>query len=120
MKRVLIVLLVLTGCVQVPDRRANLDKLVGQPEELARKVMGPPTDTSTTGDRTYLSYVQQRPIEQFGGYDMFDGYGRYGTIGYRKLGFEGRYDAYRLGCETTLEVVRGVVVTYSLKGDHCG
>ncbi len=120
MKRVLIVLLVMTGCVQVPDRRSNLDKLVGKPEELARRVMGPPMDISLSGQRKYLSYVEQAPIEQFGGYNMFDGYGRYGTIGYRKLGFEGQYEAYQLRCQTTLEVERGVVVTYSLKGDHCG
>ncbi len=124
MKRALIILLVvpwaLASCVQVPDRRSQLDKLVGQPETLARQVMGPPTDVSLSGDRVYLSYVDQGNIERFGGYDMFGGYGRYGTIGYRKLGFEGRYTDYLLRCETTLEVQQGVVVTYALKGDHCG
>jgi hypothetical protein len=104
----------------VPDRRAQLDKLVGQPESLARRVLGPPTDTTQSGDRLYLSYVDPGNIESFAGYDMFGGYGRYGTIGYRRLGFEAPITAYELRCETTLEVQQGVVVTYALKGDHCG
>lgn len=113
-------LALLTGCVQVPGRRAELDQLVGKPESLARRVLGPPTDVSQSDGRIYLSYVDAGNIESFGGYDMFGGYGRYGTIGYRRLGFEAPITAYELRCETTLEVQQGIVVTYALKGDHCG
>lgn len=110
---------VLAGCVQVPGRRDRLDQLVGQPETLVVRTMGVPERTIETDGHRFLAYVERQPAS-FAGYDMFDGFGRYGTLGYRRLGFEAAPELYERSCETTFEVVGGKVAGYTLHGDGCG
>ena len=111
--------LLLTGCIQAPDRKAMLDQLIGQPETVVARVMGVPDRTFDAEGHRFLAYVEHR-IETFPGYDMLDGYGRYGTLGYRRLGFEAAPELYARRCETTFEVADKKVLAYTLRGNACG
>ena len=112
-------LLCATGCAARDDTRARLDHLIGQPESLVRKVMGLPTTSFRADGRTYLDYIERDP-ESFAGYDMLGGYGRWGTLGYRRIGFEAKPELYERGCDTRIEIESGHMAGYTLRGNACG
>lgn len=115
-----VVATLVAGCVAVPDRRAQLDQLVGQSEVVVARVMGVPDKTFEAEGHRFIAYVERAPVQSFAGYDLFDGYGRYGTLGYRRLGFEAAPEAYVRQCETTFEINDGKVSAYTLRGNACG
>ena len=104
---------------QIPDRNDHLAELVGQPATLVVRIMGAPDYSFDAGGHRFLSYVD-RSRDSFAGYDMFNGYGRYGRLGYRRLGFEAEPGLYERGCETTIEIADGRMAGYRLRGRACG
>ena len=108
--------LAMAACATGPDRRTVLAGLVGQPETEAVRQLGVPSRAYEAGGRKFLAYDERRtdliPVSPFiGGFGYF-GYG-YGGIGLPAQAIE-------RGCETTLEVSGGRVVSWSLRGNACG
>jgi hypothetical protein len=112
--------MLLTGCgiFAGPDRKAQLDQLIGKPETDVIRAMGVPNRTIQAEGRQFLAYTDHQ-WDTFAGYDMFSGYGRYGTLGYRRQGFEADPSLYERYCETTFEIVDNKVASYTLRGTAC-
>ena len=113
----LLLCLAAAACATGPDRRLLLAALVGQPETEVVRQLGVPNRVYETGGRKFISYDERRtdliPASPFvGGFGYFGyGYGGYG-------GFPPQL--VERGCETTLEVAGGRVVSWSLRGNACG
>ena len=114
-------MLAMAGCA-TPDahRRQQLDFLVGRtPVEVVRQ-FGVPNRSFTTGDRTFLAYVDETssyfPRPSYAG--RF-GYGRGwgGSWAWDGGGWGAGYD--QSACQTIFEIVQGHVAAWSLHGDGC-
>lgn len=124
MRRLPIVLLValpLAGCglFGPSDRVTRLNELVGQPPAEVIRVMGEPSTSAVINGHEYITYKRHTLEEQFAGYDIDAGYGRYGGLGFRKLGFEAAPSLYIKACETVFEIAQHKVKGYSLQGNDC-
>ena len=129
MKKLPVILLALgaAGCAAPIDRTPYLNSLVGQPEAAVIRSLGVPTRTYDTDGHRFLAYREQRtsiynsgPLFGFGGgYGYGGGFGGFGG-GFGGLGggFSDSEVVNRM-CETTFEVVRGTVITWSLRGNAC-
>ena len=113
----------LGACVSGPDRGQVLNSLIGQPETTAVQVLGVPSRTYEAEGHKFLAYTEQRSqvIDRgpflFGGFGGF-GYGPGFGPGFGYGGFFPSEVVVR-GCETTLDVVGGVVRTWALRGNAC-
>ena len=106
--------LALAACATGPDRRQVLASLVGQPETEAVRQFGVPTRTYETGGRKFIAYDERTtdllPSGPFlGGFGYF-GYGGFGGFPPQLI---------ERGCETTLEVAGGKVVSWALRCNAC-
>ena len=117
MKRViaLLGLVSLAGCAVGVPRQEILNALVGQPESEAVRVLGVPNRSFQANGHTFLAFDERRlsyvpAAPAFGPWGSF-GYG-YGYYIPPTIPVERR-------CETTLDVVGGRVVSWSLQGDAC-
>ena len=119
--RAVIVLLPLAAaaCATGPDRRVVLASLVGQPEAEAVRQLGVPTRTYETGGRKFIAYDDRR-ADLLPGTPFLGGYGGFGYIG-AGYGYFGGFppQVIERGCETTLEVASGRVVSWALRGAAC-
>ena len=94
-----------------------LASLVGQPETEVVRQLGVPTRSYETGGRKFIAYDERRteliPQAPFiGGFGYFGyGYGGFGGLPAQLI---------ERGCETTLEVAGGRVVSWTLRGSACG
>jgi hypothetical protein len=109
----------LSGCAYLQDSTiTKLNRFVGQPETLLIKVAGTPNRHSEKDGHRYLTYIEH-PTDTFGGYDMNNGYANYGTLGFRKQGFEAYPALYEKECVTTFQVDAGIITTYTRTGGAC-
>ena len=129
MKKLSVILLALgaAGCAAPIDRAPYLNSLVGQPETEIVRRLGVPSRTYDTDGHRFLAYRQQRtsiynsgPAFGFGGFGggYGGGYGYGGGFGGLGGGFSDSEVVNRT-CETTFEVVRGTVISWSLRGNAC-
>ena len=104
------------ACGTGPDRRVVLSALVGQPETEVVRQLGVPSRSYETGGRKFIAYDERRtdliPAAPF--------IGGFGYLGYGYGGFAFPPQVIDRGCETTLEVAGGRVVSWSLRGNACG
>lgn len=111
---VLLLCLAAAACATGPDRRVLLGALVGQPEAEVVRQFGVPDRSYETGGRKFIAYDERRtdviPASPF--------LGGFGYFGYGYGGFPPQL--VERGCETTLEVAGGRVVSWSLRGNACG
>jgi len=115
----LIAALLLSGCAYRQDSTiTKLNRFVGQPETLLIKVAGTPTRRSEQEGHRYLTYIEH-PTDTFGGFDMNNGYANYGTLGFRKQGFEAYPALYEKECITIFQVDAGIITTYTRTGGAC-
>ncbi len=116
---VLLLPLAAAACATGPDHRVVLASLVGQPEAEAVRQLGVPTRAYETGGRKFLAYDERR-ADLLPGTPFLGGYGGFGFgAGYGYLGGFPPQIIER-GCETTLEVAGGRVVSWALRGAACG
>jgi len=113
----------LAGCVnQLAARQAELAQWVGRPESQLVQGMGVPTRTYETGGLKFLSYVEQRvdiiPGTPFYGDPFWNGYGG----GFPLYGYGGGFPPTVVNrvCDTTFTIEKGVVRTFTLRGNACG
>lgn len=109
--------LLLGACTPGLDRRAYLNTLIGQTETEAVHQLGVPTRSFESGGHRFLAFLEEREDYLAGG-PFFFGAGIYGPrYGYGAIFPTQVRDR---SCETTLDVVSGRVVTWSLRGNACG
>ena len=109
----------LSGCAFQQDNTiTKLNKFVGQPESVLIKVAGTPNRRSEQDGHRFLTYIEH-PVDTFGGFDMNNGYANYGTLGFRKQGFEAYPALYEKECVTTFQVDAGLITTYTRTGSAC-
>ncbi len=115
--------LLLGGCglFGQPDRRTQLDQLIGKPETAVIEALGVPNKTVEASDREFLTYSDRRAdtADSFPGYDFYGGFDGYGSLGYRKQGFEANPALYERLCETAIEIIKNKVSSYTLRGNSC-
>ena len=108
----LTLLCVLPGCVnQLAQRQAYLNQFVGHPESMLVQQLGVPSRSFETQGVRYLAYTEHRTQVLPGG-PPFGPWGWYGGM------FPP--DVIDLVCETTFSVAKGVVTSYTLRGNACG
>lgn len=88
-----------------------LDSMIGKQAVDVVRTFGVPTRQFKSGDHTFLAYVNQQTdySTPMGGW----GYGGWGYGG----GFP--TTAYTYTCQTTFELVNGVVSAWTMRGDGC-
>ncbi len=106
--------LLLAACTGgLAARQARLQAFVGRPVNDVVQAMGVPNRTYEANGVTYIAYVEQRsdliPTSPFLGPGW--GYGWYGP-------FPPQVVTWR--CETTFQVVGGIVRGFNLTGNACG
>lgn len=108
----LLVAATLAGCATGPTRSEVLASLVGHPEADALRVLGAPNRILEASGSKFLAYDERQV-----GYAPAPGFGPYGPFGY------GYYFPpavpYQRVCETTVEVLGGVVRSWNLRGNGC-
>lgn len=114
----LILLPLLSACVSGPDRRIELDGLIGKPEADAVRMLGVPDRTFDTNGHRFLAFVDRRSEAYGGGVGIFGTYG-YSYGGPGVLAYDPGPAVYQRLCETTLEIADGRVSSYSLRGNAC-
>jgi hypothetical protein len=118
MRRCLILLLLLSGCANLAEMRAERDaqlaSFIGQSEADLVRALGVPSRQFDADGHRFLAYVERR-VELVPGSIPFRPY-RFG-YGYGP-GFPPQ--AIERSCETTFEVVTGKVLSYAIRGDACG
>jgi hypothetical protein len=115
----------LAGC-QYPSAQkvAMLNQAIGRDEASLVREFGVPTKTYETGGTKFLSY-QESWVEQLPGVPgpVFYGYGGFG-YGWGGPGYlyAPTYSggSVRRDCDTTFEVVGGIVKSWKLRGNDCG
>lgn len=115
MPRAVLILLVsvLAGCAnQLAARQAYLNQLIGHSEADLVQQMGVPTRSIETGGVKYLAYTENRV-------DVMPGLPAYGW-GWGWYGGGIPPQVVTLTCETTFAVSKGVVQSYTLRGNACG
>ena len=118
-----LVLPLLAGCANhtQQDLEARLGTLIGAPEADLVRRMGVPSRSYETEGRKFLAYFEpwadyaMVPGASFSG-GMFGGGGGLG-VGY---GYRHYPEMVNRFCETTFEVVRGRVASFTLRGSSCG
>jgi hypothetical protein len=108
----------LAGCASTPDRRAQLDPLVGQSETDAVRALGVPDRSFEANGHKFLAFVDRR-VDSYGGIGVFAGYGRVPGSSFGRMGFDAPSEIMQRVCETTLELVDGRVSGYVLRGNAC-
>ncbi len=107
-----LILVALAGCETGPSRQQVLAGLVGHQESDALRTLGAPNRIIEANGHKFLAFDDQHvgyvPSPYFGGFGGY-GYGFFGPVSYPVL----------RGCEMTLEVVGGRVVSYTLRGNSC-
>lgn len=114
----MILLPLLSACVSTPDRRIELDALVGRSEANAVRVLGVPDRSFEAGGRRFLAFVDRRSEAYGGGVGIFGTYG-YSYGGPGVLAYDPGPAIYQRLCETTLEIAEGSVASYTLRGNAC-
>ena len=116
---ILLLPLAAMACAGGPDRKLVLASLVGQPEADAVRQLGVPTRVYETGGRKFIAYDERR-TDLLPGTPFLGGYGGFGYFGAGYGGFGGfPPQIIERGCETTLEVAGGRVVSWALRGSAC-
>ncbi len=120
-KTLLLALLAVAGCAYPnPQHVQALNALVGKSETDLIRSYGVPNRTYESGGDKFLAYSRNR-IETIPGDPGFGpwGYG-YGWGGWGGYGFGGfPPEVVQRDCETTFELARGIVKTWSLRGNAC-
>ena len=100
-------------------RPAHLNSLIGAPETDVVRQLGVPTRTFQAGGHTFLAY-EQRSAAIYPTTSLFFGNGFYGP-GFG-LGYGAAFPptVIERGCETTIDIAEGRMVTWSLRGNGCG
>ncbi len=116
MRRVVlaVVLVVLTGCVIGPSRQEVLSQFIGADEATLVASMGVPNRTYTVGDVKFLAYVQQRTEVVQTAPSPTWGWG-WGPGWYSPFPPQ----VITWGCETTFQIYRGRVASFTLRGNAC-
>ena len=110
----------LAGCgPSLQERAAAMNRFVGQPEAVLVQQMGVPFRTYEAGGVKFLAYDERRTDYAPGYYGGGPWGGYYpGWYGYGYATFPPA--AVVRVCETTFEIVGGVVQRMSLRGNACG
>lgn len=116
MRRTLLVLvLLLAGCANgLAQREAFLSQFVGKPDSYLVQRVGVPTRSFTADGVQYLAYTESR-LDIIPGFPG-PGWGP-GFWGWYGGGFPPQV-VNRI-CETTFAVKKGIVLSYSLRGNAC-
>jgi len=112
----------LSGCgPSLQEREAAMQRFVGQPEAALVQQMGVPSRTYQADGVKFLAYGEQRLDYAPGFYGGGPWGGSFGYPGWYGYGYATFPPAVvvRL-CETTFEIVGGVVQRVSLRGNACG
>ncbi|ASL39225.1 MULTISPECIES: hypothetical protein [Acetobacter] len=124
--------LALTGC-QVPSKkeRRQLDSMIGKQTTDVVRTFGVPTRQFVAGNHTFLAYINQQtdytmPMSGWGWDGGWGGWGGYGP-GWGMGGWDGGWGgmgggmgtAYTYTCQTTFELVNGIVTAWTMRGDGC-
>ncbi|QEO16771.1 hypothetical protein [Acetobacter vaccinii] len=124
--------LALAACqVPSPQERKLLDSMVGKQATDVVRAFGVPNREFVTGDHTFLAYIHQEtdytmPMGGWGwggpGWGWGGGWGGPGWGwggGWGGPGWGGGGMAYTYSCQTTFELVNGIVSAWTMKGDGC-
>jgi hypothetical protein len=110
-----LLLALLAGCVDLlAQREARLKQLVGAPEAVLVQQMGVPNRSIETGGVKYFAY-EDKHLDIIPASPPIYGPWWYGAYG---GGFPP--DIIERSCETTFQVVDGVVRGFTLRGNACG
>lgn len=105
--------LALTGC-QVPSKkeRRQLDSMIGKQTTDVVRTFGVPTRQFVSGNHTFLAYINQQTdyTMPMSGWGWDGGWGGMGG---------GMGTAYTYTCQTTFELVNGIVTAWTMRGDGC-
>ncbi|MCI1437238.1 MAG: hypothetical protein LKI03_06545 [Acetobacter indonesiensis] len=133
-KRLLLVSMLSLAACQVPTakERRMLDSMIGKQAVDVVRTFGVPTRQFKSGDHTFLAYVNQQTDYSmpmggwgYGGWGGGWGYGGWGGgwggPGWGGWGYGGGFPttAYTYTCQTTFELVNGVVSAWTMRGDGC-
>ncbi|MGI4793879.1 MAG: hypothetical protein ACRYG8_07320 [Janthinobacterium lividum] len=104
----------LAGCETGPSRQQVLAAMVGRPESDAIRAFGAPQRMIEANGHRFIAYedtgVGYVPTAPFGPFGFGYGYG---------YGFGPAAFPIVRSCETTLEIVGGRVVSWTLRGNAC-
>jgi hypothetical protein len=107
------VLLALAGCGVGPPLQDRLAPWVGRSEADLVSAFGVPAGTYEVDGRKFLQFEQRRtqiiPSDPF----PYRGYGRFGPLWSPSPGY------IVVGCDITFALRRGVVDSFSFRGDGC-
>lgn len=135
-KRLFLVGMLSLAACQVPTakERRMLDSMIGKQAVDVVRTFGVPTREFKSGDHTFLAYINQQtdyssPMGGWGyggwGGGWGGGYGGWGGgwggPGWGGWGWGGGFPttAYTYTCQTTFELVNGVVSAWTMRGDGC-
>ncbi|MCX2561323.1 hypothetical protein OQ252_07940 [Acetobacter farinalis] len=126
----LVSMLSLAACeVPTAKERRQLDSMIGKQATDVVRAFGVPTRQFTSGQHTFLAYITQQtdysmPMSGWGyggwGYGGWGGpgWGGWGGPGWGG-GWGGTAYSYTYTCQTTFELVNGVVSAWTMRGDGC-
>jgi hypothetical protein len=107
-----------------PQHVAELNTLVGKPEQTLIQTYGVPNRTYDTGGHRYLAYSRSRIVTLPGapgfgpwGGGYYGGWGGWGGWGGGWGGFPP--EIVQRDCETTFDLLNGVVQSWKLRGNAC-
>lgn len=110
----------LTACAAPGEQRATyLNTMVGKPESELVRAFGVPSRSYEVAGSKFLAYRESRISSTPGvGYGYGYGWGRWGGYPY---GYAGGIppEIQQRDCETTFELVGGIVKTWTLRGNAC-
>jgi hypothetical protein len=103
-----------------PQHVAELNALVGKPEQTLIQTYGVPNRTYDTAGHRYLAYSRSRIVTIPGD----PGFGPWGGGYYGGWGGWGGYGGFppeiiQRDCETTFDLLNGIVQSWKLRGNAC-
>ncbi len=100
---------------------AALNALVGKPETDLVRAMGVPTRTYDTGGHRFLAYSRSKleTIPGDPGFGPWWGRGRWGGGWGGWGGWGYGLELIQRDCETTFDLLKGTVQSWSLRGNDC-
>ncbi|MBY0331344.1 MAG: hypothetical protein K2X49_11815 [Acetobacteraceae bacterium] len=111
---VLPALLLLGACTPLPTLGERLQPWIGRSELDLVSAFGVPSGTYEVEGTKFLQFVQQRTIFAPADYPYYRPYGRFGPL----MG-PAFPPTVVVGCEVTFALRRGVVESFSFRGEGC-
>lgn len=114
MKKILPLLLILTGCASLANLEAKLNQYLNQPKELVLNDYGIPDNSYVSGDSEYISYSSHRSMYLPANYTT-NFYGNYATTS----SYGGNYVNFNCQITFTIDTQSNLVTNWRYQGNDC-